>query len=272
MQKTRDEQPTTPPRIDLEGTENVRDIGGYLNVRGERVRRGVFYRADNLGRLSRRGREQARGLDLDAVIDLRSVDELRRYPNVFADPPEEEPRYLHFDVIGDIEPLVSRGDTIELKRLSERDETGAFLRPVERLTAGYGAILDERQEIFRELFETLGRVNGRPIMYHCVAGQDRTGLVTALLLSIAEVPAETIAFDYGETAVYNIHRFRRDNNAERWGLPVHTEEEYRRQLCPPEAMRGTLEHLERSYGGPVEYLLQAGVPQQVLDRLRTALL
>ena len=281
------ETPGTPPRVDLEGTVNVRDIGGYRNRSGRIIRHGVFYRADNLGQLTKRGKEQAQALGLELIIDLRSDDEVSRFPNVF-DPsqaqgpgaPERsddpvtspDPRYLRFDLIGSDEPIIARGDTIELQRVSERDDSGAFLYPVERLVAGYTAILDDRKAVVRNIIETLASVNGRPHIYHCVAGQDRTGLVTALLLSVAEVDEATIAFDYGETAVYNIHRFRRENNARRWGLPIETADEYRRQLCPPEAMRGTLRHLHETYGSVPEYLRSAGVPRAAIERLHRSLI
>lgn len=273
MKNTQDQSRQTPPRIELEGTVNVRDIGGYPTTAGERVRRGVFYRADNLGQLTPRGKEQALSLGLDVVIDLRSDDEVERHPNVLANVPADEkaPRYLRHDLIGEREPIIAKGDTIELRRLSDRDATGAFRYPVERLITGYAMILDDRKGMVREIFATLSQVNGRPMMYHCVAGQDRTGLVTALLLSIAGVDEETIAFDYGETARYNIERFEREGNAARWGLPIHTAEEYRAQLCPPEAMRGTLDHLDRRYGGPVEYLRAAGVPEAALSHLKATL-
>ncbi|MFW5786220.1 MAG: tyrosine-protein phosphatase [bacterium] len=284
---------TSPERIDLEGTCNVRDIGGYRTSDGSNVRRGVFYRADNLGHLTPRGREQAIALGLDVIIDLRANDEVARFPNVFADQEDSDsgqrghgdpargnggvagrspgPRYLRYDLIGEDEPVIARGDTIELKRVSERDETGAFRWPVERLVAGYTAILDDRREMVRGILGTLAEVNGRPMLYHCVAGQDRTGLVTALLLSIAGVDEETIAFDYGETAVFNFDRFRREGYAERWRLPIHSVEDYRRQLCPPEAMHGTLRHLTERYGGPVSYLRHVGVTDEEIDRLRIAL-
>lgn len=283
---------TTPERIDLEGTCNVRDIGGYRSRDGRHVRRGVFYRADNLGHLTPRGREQAVALGLDVIIDLRANDEVARFPNVFADQeysdsrddahgeparnngrtaaPNREPRYLRYDLIGEDEPVIARGDTIELRRVSERDGSGAFRWPVERLVAGYTAILDDRHDMVRRIFGTLAEVNGRPMLYHCVAGQDRTGIVTALLLSLADVDEETIAFDYGETAVFNFERFRREGYAEKWSLPIHSVEDYRRQLCPPEAMHGTLRHLTERYGDPVSYLRYAGVTAEELDRLRTA--
>jgi protein tyrosine/serine phosphatase len=286
MRTTTPQNPPTPPRVDLDGTVNVRDIGGYRNRHDRPVRRGVFYRADNLGQLTQRGREQARALGLDLILDLRSDDEVARFPNVFdpdavvdaAAPPGErrerdgrDPVYRRFDLIGDNEPIIARGDTIELQRLSERDERGAFKYPADRLVAGYSAILDDRAALVREIMETLASVDGAPMMYHCVAGQDRTGIITALLLAIAEVDEATIAFDYGETAVYNIHRFRREKNAQRWGLPIETEDDYRRQLCPPAAMRGTLRRLQEHYGGVVTYLRSAGLSAEAIERLHRVL-
>jgi hypothetical protein len=71
--------------------------------------------------------------------------------------------------------------------------------------------------------------------------------------------------------VYNIERFTREGNAARWGLPIQNEHDYRQQLCPPDAMRGTLDHLKRTYGGAVDYLLAAGVPESAVAHLEAAL-
>ena len=266
MHRARGAKLASPTRIDLEGTYNVRDIGGYMTTTGETVRRSVFYRADDLGKLTAEGRKRALTLNLDTVIDLRTDTEVARHPNVFAD--GLGPRYLRLDMVGDPGSVVVRGDPIALQR---RDERGAFCFPVERLIDSYTAILDDRKDLVRDIVSTLAGVNRRPMIYHCVGGQDRTGLVTALVLAIAGVDDDTIAFDYGETAVHNIRRFRKEKNQEQLEFPIHTAADYRQQLCPPRAMRGTLDHLHRAYGGPVAYLMAAGVDMSAIERLRRAL-
>ncbi len=48
---------------------------------------------------------------------------------------------------------------------------------------------------FRQLFATIAEARG-PILVHCSGGRDRTGIVSALMLSLADVEHDAIADDY----------------------------------------------------------------------------
>jgi protein-tyrosine phosphatase len=251
-----------PGRVPLEGTYNLRDIAAYRNRRGQPLRRGVYYRADNLARLTPAGEAAFRSLGVRTVIDLRTEQEIRVFPNRLAE--GSGLRYHSVDLVGNSHEIISRGDTIVSVDIEERLESGYFADPAGRLIAIYTTMLDHQGEAFRRTFSLLASKEATPAVFHCVAGQDRTGLVAAFLLSVAEVPEEVIVFDYAATAHYNVHRYIEENAQAYWGMPIGAAEEYGSQFCPPEAMRGTLDHLRERYGGALGYLREVGVTEAEL--------
>lgn len=263
-----------PQRIPVQGTYNLRDVASYRTDTGAPLRRGVYYRADNLGRLSDGGREALIALGVGTVVDLRTVGEIREYPNPLREDPRVEFHVL--DLVADSHEIISRGDTIVTGDPEERRPDGTFVDPVGRLVLIYSTILDHQKETLRRIMEVLAGDSDAPdapaAIFHCVAGQDRTGIVAALLLSIAGVDERTIVFDYAATAYYNSRRYRLENGRGWWGMTLETPEEYGAQFCPAGAMQGTLEWLKDRYGGAVDYLRAIGVTEQVLQRIRRRLL
>jgi protein tyrosine/serine phosphatase len=239
-----------------EGLVNFRDIAAVAEQHGYRVTPGVFYRADNLGHLSPRGTAELAALGVRAVVDLRRPEEAEKYPSRITSEPDIA--YYHFDVVGDVPELLSRGDTISSTVLEERNSDGAFTYPVDRLVQIYTMIIDRRAETMRKLFSTMSRVDG-PTVFHCVAGQDRTGIVAAILLRLAGVSVDAVAADYGATADYNHERYVAWDLPAKTGLPIFDAESYRAQLCPPEAIIRTVEHLDTAYAGAAAYLAWAGL-------------
>ena len=107
------------------------------------------------------------------------------------------------------------------------------------------------------------------ILIHCSAGKDRTGLVTALLLGLVGVPDEIIAADYAlsQAQLWPLYeKLVKEAGGEEhvgwWLKPIAT----------PAMMLHLLTHLRNTYGGVVDYLRGAEVPEATLTELRTRLL
>ena len=109
------------------------------------------------------------------------------------------------------------------------------------------------------------------VLVHCAAGKDRTGLISALLLGLVGVPAETIAADYALTA--ELLRPRDQEWLEHGpGERAEREAILARYAPTAEVMLEVLHQLDRRHGGVERYLLEAGVAPADLDRLRDRLL
>jgi len=101
-----------------------------------------------------------------------------------------------------------------------------------------------------------------------MGGQDRTGLISAFLLSLAGVPNDTIAEDYTLTAEYRAHA-----NLEPGAEPAEdTIQKYRARNCPPEVMLDTLQYIDDHHGGVKSFVMSVGVSDEQIAVLREALL
>ena len=174
-------------RIPLDGTLNTRDIGGWPvdSGIGGHVRHGVIYRSDTLDRLSPADVGHFAQAGVRTVIDLRAEDE----------------RHGAGHLAGGLAPA---GATVHSFPLYDRVSAGTLFVPTAEgishpLEAFYRAILVRHADAIRSVIEILADPANLPAMVHCTAGKDRTGMVVALLLSVAGVDDETIVNDYALT-------------------------------------------------------------------------
>jgi protein-tyrosine phosphatase len=183
------------------------------------------------------------------VIDLRRTDEVRAAPNVFAT--AKQVRYRHVSLLNDAPPATDR--------------------PPQPLVTIYQRILDERQAQVREVLSTLAAPGGIPAIFHCTAGKDRTGLISALALGIAGVPSETIVADYALTATYLGESFFAETR-QRVLQRGQSWEAYRPLLgSRPEYMQTTLSYIDTRYGGIEAYVRAIGLSSEEMTQLRSTL-
>ena len=237
-------------RLAWEGLLNARDLGGYPAAGGRETRWGAVVRSDSLAALTEAGRAALATYGIRAIVDLRLPDELDRHPNPYAEPGDHGIAYTNVSIL---DPAA--GYPPDTLTLAEN-----YLWTLDRF-AGYVA-------------EVMAAIAGAPeggVLIHCAAGKDRTGLISALLLGLAGVPAETIAADYALTA--ELLR-PRDQEWLEHGPGERAEREALAARFAPtaEVMLEVLEGLDRRYGGVEGYLAAAGVSPADLQRLRDRLL
>lgn len=158
--------------LPLEHGSNFRDIGGYAGADGRHVVWGRIYRSGAQPMLSEADYRLIDGLGLTTIVDLRSLEERIVAPDQIDD--RTGALFLSNDY--SIVPMFASMDRgPDVARYAGTEQT---LRPQ-----------------FRALFQRLLADDGAT-MYHCSAGQDRTGIATALVLSALGVDRETILADY----------------------------------------------------------------------------
>lgn len=217
----------TSRRLRWDACFNVRDLGGCATEDGAVTRFGAVVRADSLGRLTDRGCTALEAYGIGAIIDLRVALEVRDAPSLFARHATITMHHLPLDP----------GEQLVLKAVSAHEEMG-----LPYMAAVHAAFLATNQAQIAAIMRTIATAPDGGVLIHCAAGRDRTGLIAALLLAVAKVPAPTVVADYI--------------------LSVST---------VAETMEATLSHLESVYGGVEAYLRDAGVTEQEIARLHSRL-
>ena len=235
-------------RIDLDGCVNFRDLGGYPTRMGARVRWRTLYRSDALGRMSAADVERVTGeLGVSDVIDLRTSHELELDGR---GPLEHAPVGFHHLPLFDGDPSGAEARAAE-RRLSLGDR---YVGMLERAQSRIAAVLD-----------TMAGASGG-VVYHCAAGKDRTGVISALVLSLAGVADEVIAADYGlsqERMDAIIDKLANSKSYERVldELPKDT------LHARPESMLQVMGALTERWGGARGYAEAIGLPAARVDAL-----
>jgi protein-tyrosine phosphatase len=186
--------PWVPARhVVLDGAVNVRDVGGYQSSYGLAVARGRLFRSDALSKLSGLDVERLDRLGLRTVIDFRSPGE------VLLSGADRLPFGVEFvslpvggGDLGTVYELIAGGDHERQRRELGDGRAATLMVEINR-----GFVADARQ---REAFGAALRVAcsaGRmPLLYHCSGGRDRTGWMTAIVLTVLGVPREVVLQDY----------------------------------------------------------------------------
>ena len=213
-------------------------------------------RADNVRRLSAVGWQAALDHGVRRLVDLRFENE---GPGE-ASPPEP------IEVVG--VSLFGQHDSNAEREFDERIRDADDVASV--FAAGYIRTLERSPgRVAAAVAAVADSDHTDGIVIHCFAGKDRTGIVSALLLGVADVPDEIVAADYAESGP-NVKPLFVD-----WLAAAENEAELelRRRLgqAPHAAMITVLAWLRDSAGGAATYLRRAGLADEQIARLRTRL-
>jgi protein-tyrosine phosphatase len=172
------EAPDPARALIFDGCVNFRDLGGYATADGRRIGWRRLFRADGLHRLSEADHARLIELGVVTVIDLRTVDEAEQRGRFAVD--RVPVRYVDLPLI-DVLPAT--------------EELPSWREP--SFVAGrYAEMVSESGPTLARAFEVLGADDSLPAVFHCSAGKDRTGVLSALILAFLGVPDQEIVDDY----------------------------------------------------------------------------
>ncbi|MEU1811461.1 tyrosine-protein phosphatase [Micromonospora aurantiaca (nom. illeg.)] len=230
---------------------NFRDVGGHAARDGRTVRHGRLYRSDSLHRIDDTDRSAFTALGIRTVIDLRRPSEVERDGRV---PDYDGLTYRH------IHPEHADWGA------NRFDSSGVNL--ARYLADRYADLARTGTAGLAEAVGLIADSANAPVVVHCVAGKDRTGIVCALTLAVLGVPDGDVVADYALSTAAS-QRFAEWVRAT---LPDAEEPPPPFLESPAEAMELFLAELRTGYGSVEGYLTHAGVTEAQLESLRTHLL
>ena len=264
---------------------NVRDLGSLPTADSLVTKMGAIVRSDLPARLTKEGQQCLIDYGVRTILDLRKPDQVVQEPSLF-----NASCYLpslHKSQFAKIQVLPREGEQLRLF-MEESKLTGESAGPnvpsyinislenhspevdrqIERAgmdrAQSYSLMLDHNRPQIAQILQAIADAPPGVILIHCSAGKDRTGLVVALLLSLANVPDAIIAEDYAlsEAALWPLYeeevaKAGGETNVGWWLKPLAT----------PEMILTTLDHLRHTYGGVKPYLHHCGLSPTTLSRL-----
>jgi len=232
-------------RIDLPGCANFRDLGGYPARGGMRLRWRRLFRSDALHGLTPEGVDRiVDELEIGAIVDLRSTGEVGVEGR--GQLRDRSPVYYHLPLFDG--PLIVGPESPSPITLADR-----YFLMVEHAKLPIARIVGVLAEC------------STPAVYHCAAGKDRTGLISAIVLGLLGVPDEFIVADYAATqdnldAIIDRLMEAIDH------LPADT------LHARPATMFSLLDRLRDRYGSFRGYANDIGLGDAVIHRLEGGLL
>jgi protein-tyrosine phosphatase len=231
--------------LEFPGLANVRDLGGYPTRDGAVTRLHSLVRADDLWQLTPEGLAALAGYGIGTVLDLRWPEEAARNPNPV---PRALPqvRFLHISLLTHTE---------DEWRLRSRDVAKELWKCT---------VLERVRQELRLVLAAIAGAAPQGLLFHCVAGKDRTGLIAALLLALADVEPAIIASDYAQSGP----------NLRATYLARYADADPERILealrCPEQGAYNMLKFLEDA-GGIRAYLRDIGLTDAQVGALRARL-
>ena len=166
-----------PRNLKVDGISNFRDIGGWKSslIENGVIKQGLYYRCANPNNITTEGKATIKELGIKVDIDMRDANQV---------------------------PATSAASTVEW--------------PVEIVKASIPSGTESRrwedyEDVYKLIFEKIAEADTAPIMLHCTAGADRTGIATFFLLALCGVSEEDIGRDYCYTN-FSTQGFRDYNN------------------------------------------------------------
>jgi protein tyrosine/serine phosphatase len=250
---------TRDPRrhpLDLERVFNFRDIGGYAGLAGRTLAWKRLYRADGLNRATDSDVESLRTIGIRTIVDLRTHAELAESGTAAHE--SLDAHFFHRPLIDELWPDDddARGDD-----------------PTRFLVDRYHEMADRAAAVLPELIGWVAHEpEHTPVVFHCSAGKDRTGVTAAVLLGLAGVDHETIAADYHLSGLAMAALVAWVRTLDTGATTPMVDQPPVFLSCPPEAMLTFLAEIDAQHGDMEGFVRSLGVDDATIAQYRKSIL
>ena len=187
--------------INLDGTANTRDFGGYPGLDGKFVKWGVFYRSDALNKLSEEDITILESLKIQTVVDFRTEREVTSGPDKII----QGVQYFNFSPNAEVAQLASgniQDDKTKVEELvgkvSTEEGRKSLAKKLDDMEIQMREMVNDKvaNQAFGSFMNLLVEQSNVPILHHCKGGKDRTGFASAIVLLALGVDKKWVMQDY----------------------------------------------------------------------------
>ena len=173
------------PHIAIKKINNFRTVGDIKNIDGRILKEGKLYRSGHLHKLKKKSFREIQQLGIKEIIDLRNSKEIAEKPDHLPD----NVVYKNYSAFED------KGDQLDQARklVLKGKVNGSDAH--KRMIDFYKDYVTENPEVIKKIITEVLE-SDQPVLYHCTAGKDRTGITTALILAILKFDKKTIYNEY----------------------------------------------------------------------------
>lgn len=202
-------------QISFSKMKNFRELGGFLTSSGKKIKHGIFFRGPALDNLkTKEDFDKFTKLGIKTIYDLRSESERKVRP----DPVFPGTKFVGISALQNC-PSSSIDVTIHYIRTLNREQINELIK----MTAERYKYIPFNNPAYKAIFDDIVAENV-PILFHCFAGKDRTGLISAFILSMFGVDYEDVVKDYLITNKYMKYAVDRVKNQLYKVLPPNSDE------------------------------------------------
>lgn len=169
----------------MDGPQNFRDLGGFLNKQGKVIKWEQLFRADGLSQLSENDIAKMKARNIRTIVDLRGEAEQEAHPDVV-------PEGMNYYAC----PMMR-----EEVKVEEGAAQHSFMKSMKQ---GYLNMLNEGSDLIGNAAKVvMEAIEHGAVVFHCSAGKDRTGILSAVLLLVLGAYEQDIVADYQVSYTYN---------------------------------------------------------------------
>ncbi|KAH6887904.1 protein-tyrosine phosphatase-like protein [Thelonectria olida] len=255
-----------PPFVSVPGVPNFRDLGRtpIATRPGHSIKPGLVFRAAEPSRVTPAGIDALQALAISHVYDLRSTIEIQRHSQGIASWPGAERVFAPVFADKDYGP---EAIALRFMQYSKGGTTG--------FVETYRTIWESGAGSFATILLHLASPDASPLLVHCTAGKDRTGVICAIILSLCGVDDETIAQEYSltETGLAERKPEILASLMKHEALKDNPEGAERLLGARPESMLAALEALRQDQGSVEQYVLtKCALSREDIEQLRKNLI
>lgn len=222
-------------RLPLSSIENCREMGGYNTQYGQQTKWHSFIRSSDMSKLMKEDIEFLKEYGVKTAIDLRGEDEIATHRNPLA----EEDFCDYYNI-----PFITE-QVSDITFSKEKIFMGDF----------YVDLLEQNVTL-KEIFKVMAQAEEGCIVFHCMAGKDRTGVLAMLLLGLAGVEKKDILSNY-EVTYTNLESIQKRENYK--DIPREL------MFSDREYILSAYEYILKTYQTIDHYLVSKGVEQRDID-------